>query len=230
MRTEMNIQRMSLFLGVTVIVLVGLAACQSEGEALKHFTKAPINGMVYDFDNRPCPNVTVRLNDKFVIRTDINGRFTFLGMPPGLYNLQLDKQGYESLKLDFDFHSRSQVLYAKMISLQSLIRTVEQATAEKKWGEAESLLTRAVAIDPDDPTVLYLKATLALYRGKVEDAAEILKGILERGHSDTTILLSLADIYQYRLNDPAQAGKYLAAYLFIKENPEIRRRYEQLLQ
>lgn len=226
----MNIQRMSRFLGMAVIVMVGLAGCQSEGEALKHFAKAPINGMVYDFDNKPCPNVTVRLNDKFVIRSDINGRFTFLGMPPGPYTLQLDKQGYESLKLEIDFHSRSQVLYAKMISLRSLIRRVERATAEKKWSEAESLLTRAVAIDPDDPTVLYLKATLALYRGKVEEAAGILKGILERGHSNATILLSLADIYQYRLNDPAQAREYLAAYLFIKENPEIRRRYEKLVR
>ena len=226
----MNIQRISLFLGTALFVLIGLAACQSEGEALKHFAKAPINGMVYDFDNRPCSNVTVRLNDKFVIRTDINGRFTFLGMPPGTYALQLDKQGFESLKLDFDFHSRSQVLYAKMISLQSLIHRVEQATAEKKWSEAESQLTRAVAIDPDDLAVLYLKATLALYRGNVEEAARILKGILGRGHSNTTIFLSLADIYQYRLNDPNQAREYLAAYLFIEENPEIRRRYEKLAQ
>jgi len=226
----MKIQRMSLFFGTAIIVLVGLAACQSEGEALKHFAKAPINGMVYDFDNRPCPNVTVRLNDKFVIRTDINGRFTFLGMPPGTYALQLDKQGYESLKLDFDFHSRSQVLYVKMISLKTLIHRVGQATAEKKWSEAESTLTRAEFIDPDDPTVLYLKATLALYRGKVEDAAEILKGIIELGHSNATIFLSLADIYQYRMNDPNQAREYLAAYLFIEENPDIRRRYEKLVQ
>ncbi len=226
----MKIQQMALFLGAALFVLVGLAACQSEGAAFKHFAKAPINGIVYDFDNKPCPNVTVRLNDKFVIRTDINGRFTFLGMPPGTYTLQLDKQGYESLKLDFDFYSRSRVLYAKMISLKSLMRRVEQATAGKKWSEAELLLARAVTIDPDDPTVLYLEAILSLYRGKVEEAVGILKGILEQGYSNSTILLSLADIYQYRLNDPDQAREYLAACLYIKENPEIRTRYEKLVQ
>ena len=45
----MKIQQMALFLGAALFVLVGLAACQSEGAAFKHFAKAPINGIVYDF-------------------------------------------------------------------------------------------------------------------------------------------------------------------------------------
>ncbi len=217
-----------LLLVAALCVLSGLLACQSEGDDLKHFATAPINGIVYDFENRPCPNVTVKLNDKFVIRTDINGRFTFLRMPPGAYSLTFEKQGYESLAIEFDFRSRAQVLYAKIISLKALVLRAEEALAEKKWSETESLLVRAKAIDSENPTVQYLEATLALFQGRVEEATQLLKTMLEQGHSNTTILLSLADIYQYRLDDPNQARQYLAAYLSIEENPEIRKRYEKL--
>jgi len=226
----MKIRYAFVLVAMALFFAVFLIACQSEGEALKHFEKAPINGMVYDYENSPCSNVIVKLNGKHVIRTDINGRFTFLGMPPGTYGLWFEKQGYESLELAFDFHSRSQVLYVKMMSLKILIQRIEKATTDKHWKEAESLLLRAMIIDRENPTVHYLKATLALYRGEAEEAARILRGIIESGYSDTTILVSLADIYQYRLNDPERAKEYLAAYLYIQEDPEIRKRYEQLGQ
>ncbi len=206
-----------------------LLTCQTQGPlALKKFEQAPLNGMVYDYDSRPVSNVTVVLDEKWKIETDINGRFCFPLVEPGDYTLELEKEGYEPLELTFHFHSRTQVFYIKIISLDQLSRRIETAVSNRKWKESDTLIERALKIEPDNPIVHYLKAFLELKKGNFESAAETLLAILDSGHNDLVILLSLADLYEYKLENPVAAKQWLYRCLQVEEDPEIRKRYERL--
>ena len=214
---------------LAVGVLLLLLACQTqEPLALKQFEQAPLNGMVYDYDNRPCARVTVVLDQKWKVETDINGRFYFPPIEAGDYTLMFEKKDYEPVELSFHFHSRMQVFYVKMISIDQLGRKIENAISYKRWKEADALIKRALKIVPDDPVTQYLKASLELKRGNFESAAETILAILDTGHNDLVLLLSLADLYQHKLGNPAAARQWLHRYLQAKEDPEIRKRYEGL--
>ena len=204
-----------------------LAECQS-GPELQRFDQAPLNGMVYDYRSRPVTQAVVSLDEERTIQTDINGRFVFPGTPPGDHMLGFEKEGYEYVAVAFSFQSKTQVLYVKMISLATLLDQAETAVSEKRWADARFLLDRAAAIDGDNPAVRYIEALLALYRGEAERAAAILEEILEDGGVDAVVLLSLADLYQYTLDRPAEAMEYLARYLRLREDEEARDRYERL--
>ncbi len=93
----------------------------------KKIEQAPLNGMVYDYDNRPVSDVAVVLDEKWKIETDINGRFSFPLVEPGDYTLELEKEGYEPLERTFHFHSRTQVFYIKIVPLDQLSRRIETA-------------------------------------------------------------------------------------------------------
>ena len=218
-----------IFLLPLLFLQLLLSGCRSEGPTvLRRFETAPLNGMVYDYENQPCSDMTVTLDNTWEIQTDINGRFIFPTVSSGPHRVKLAKKGFESLDVPFTFQSRTQVLYIKVVSLQTLIRWIEGAVREKNWEEAEALFERAGRIDQDRPTVRYLRAIVALNRGETEAAIVVLKAILENGFDDPVILLSIADIYQYRLGDPESARAYLDRYLKLKEDPAVRRRLDEL--
>ena len=70
-----------------------------------------------------------------------------------------------------------------------------------------------------------------MYLLKLDDttqAISLLQRILVRGQRAPAVLLSLADIYQYRLKDPQQAILFLKEYLRAEDDPDIRARLTEL--
>ena len=205
------------------------SGCQSgDGVRIDRFDQAPLNGMVYDYRSGPVTQAKVTLDGERSIRTDINGRFVFPATGPGDHTVRLEKDGYETVTVEFPFHSKTQVLYVKMISLGTLLDRAEEAVGRKRWAEARALLDRAETVERDNPAVRYVVALLALYRDRPEEAAAILREILDSGYEDAVVLLSLADLHQYRLDQPERARRYLARYLNLREDEEVRERYERL--
>jgi tetratricopeptide (TPR) repeat protein len=203
------------------------SGCQGNPNA-RAFDSAVFNGMVYDYRSVPCAGVTVTLDEQWVIRTDVNGRFIFADVEAGEHRLSLQKPGYETVDIVFVFESMSQVFYIKMVSQRTLLEWTEQAISSKEWRKAGQLIERALAIDDTEPAVHYLRAILAIHRDEPKAALEILEELLGKGYVELSILLSIADIYQYQLGEPRSARKYLARYLEIKEDPQVRERYEGL--
>ena len=75
---------------------------------------------------------------------------------------------------------------------------------------------------------MYLRAVYFLKRENTEEAIGLLEKIRAQGQKAPAILLSLADIYQYRLQDLPRAISYLRQFLDAEDNPEVRARLTEL--
>ena len=192
------------------------------------FSAAPVLGMVYDRENKPCGGAAIFIDGVESASTDINGRFVVASLSRGKHTVLAKKHGYEELIFTFEFLNRSQVLYIRVFSLAQLLSEAERAIAERSWEEAERFIERAERIEKDDPVGLYLKAVLFRERGRFDDAVSALGRIIDLGFKEPYVYLALADIFQYDLNDMQKAAEALEKYLDMKEDSDIRDRLEDL--
>ena len=217
------------FFALPLVLLLASASCVSQREQkLREFQKAPLFGMIYDHDQKPCPAAAVRVDGGERAQTDINGRFTIVDLARGEHRIEVRKQGYEDLEVGVQFLNRDQILYLRVISLRQLLEQAEAALEKKKLAETASLLARAEKIDAGDPVGVYLQALYLLETGAVAEASELLEGLAKAGYREAILYLSLADIYQYRLRDLARAAASLRAYLELQNDPDVRKRLEAL--
>jgi tetratricopeptide (TPR) repeat protein len=161
-------------------------------------------------------------------RTDINGRFVIDALRRGEHLIAARKEGYEPLEVPLSFEDRTQVLYLRVTSFGQLLREAEEALDRNRYQEADGLLRRAEALDSEDPVGMYLRAVYFLKREDSMAAITLLEKLLAQGQKAPAILLSLADIYQYRLEDIPQAIRYLQRCLDAEDSQEIRARLNEL--
>jgi predicted Zn-dependent protease len=128
----------------------------------------------------------------------------------------------------FQFLSRTDVLYLRMVSLAQLLSEAERSLEARRWAAAESSLARAEKLDPGDPVMLYLKAVRSYKLQKYAEAAAQLEAILSKGFKDPSVFAFLADLYERHLGDPARARSFLAAYLAVKWDADMERRWKAL--
>jgi tetratricopeptide (TPR) repeat protein len=210
-------------------LIPSLSSCLSCREKrLREFRSATLVGMVYDQDQKPCAGAWITVDGGQGPQTDINGRFVIDALERGDHRIGVGKEGFESLETQVSFVDRTQVLYLRVISFNQLLRQAEEALDRRKLQEADGLLRRAEALNSEDPVGLYLRAVYFLRLEDTEQAIGLLQKILARGQRLPAILLTLADIYQYRLKDAAQAADYLRQYLRAEDDPDIRARLAEL--
>jgi tetratricopeptide (TPR) repeat protein len=219
-----------LMSGVVALTLVLFASsCVSWREKrLREFASSPLVGMVYDLDQKPCAGALITVDGQEGPRTDINGRFVIDALRRGEHLIGVSKQGYEPLQAALSFQDRTQVLYLRVTSLGQLLREAEEALDRRRFQEADDLLRRAEALNAEDPVGMYLRAVYFLKRENTEEAIGLLEKIRAQGQKAPAILLSLADIYQYRLQDLPRAVFYLRQFLDAEDNPEVRARLAEL--
>jgi len=206
-----------------------LAGCVSRAAVdIQRFDKAPLLGMVYDERNEPCAGARIHVDGKPGPSTDLSGRFVVADLRRGAHTIAVAKAGYERLEVEVDFFDKSQVLYLKVVSLGELLARLEEALAERRLADAGALVARAEAVSPAHTDVRYLKAVSLLKAGEAREAAALLEQLLADGERAPALYLTLADIYQYALNDREKAETTLAGYLRLQEDSEARTRYESL--
>jgi tetratricopeptide (TPR) repeat protein len=219
--------RLPVLLALTLVL--SLSSCISYRERrLREFDSAPLVGMVYDQDQKPCAAAQLTVDGRDGPRTDVNGRFLIDALRRGDHRVRVSKEGFEPLEVPVSFTDRTQVLYLRVVSFNQLLRQAEEALDRGRLQQADGLLRRAEALKAEDPVGLYLRAVYHLKLEEVDQALGLLQRILARGQRLPAVLLSLADIYQYRLEDPAQAASCLREYLRTEEDPDIRARLARL--
>ena len=213
---------------LAVIALL-LSSCKtvSNEDPLK-FETAPLFGMIYDLDNKPCAGISLTLDGSSKSTSDIDGRFVLTALKPGSHTLAASGPEYETVELTFDFRNQIQVLYLKMVSFDQRLAQAQEALDQKKWPDARSLLERASAIHQANPVLVYLRAILDYQQGDAASAASRLESLTAGGTTIPYVYLFLADLYQYSLNKPQAAEKALAEYLKQTDDPDVRKRLDAL--
>lgn len=184
--------------------------------------------MLYDGDNQAVPGCQVLLDGVESATTDINGRFMIDYVAYGKHDISFRKSGFENCNLSIEFLSKSQILYARIVSQDGLFLAVRKAIAERKWEEASALLARADSIAVKEPISSFLKATIAYRKGEFESAASLLERLIDIDYREAYVYAFLADIYQYHLDKPQSAIAALKKLLSIREDSEARTRLGKL--
>ena len=151
------------------------------------FKTVDINGMIYDFSNRPIPFFDISLGNKYKSRTDINGRFVLPAVPAGEYAIIGNKKGYETYIDEINVNDSRQIIYIRVPSQKQLLEMADEALAENDFANAEEILGRAFQIDQNSiETLLYFAAVK--YRQKdYEKAVSFLEHAQSLGSKDVFI-------------------------------------------
>jgi len=203
-------------------IISSCAGIQKRNEA------GSIYGMVYDHENKPVQNVEISIGGKAVSASNINGRFTIKGLGFGTYEISFTKEGYETFSTVFEYSDATQLVYVKMISGSQLLAEAEKEMNERRWSTAEALIKRAEAVKPGDAPTMFLKAALKYRTGSAEEAKAILESLIAQEYNEPSIYLFLADIFQFKLEDKANAISNLKAFLQLRYDPEVEKRLKEL--
>ena len=151
------------------------------------FKVMDLNGMVYDFSNRPVAHCDISLAWWFKSSTDINGRFTIPKLPYGIYTLTAHKKGFEVYTEEIIIKNSEQIVYFRIPSQNQLLDLVDEALTANDLAAAEELVERAYKIDSNSIETLYYYATIKFKQNDYQEAITFLEAAKDLGSKDTYI-------------------------------------------
>ena len=166
------------------------------------FNVVDVNGMVYDFSNRPVPHCEISLGGKYKSGTDINGRFSLLKVPVGIYTLTGYKKAFENYSGEVIIKDKGQIIYVRIPSQSQLLALADDALTANDFAVAEKLVERAYQIDQNNIETLFYYAAVKFRRGEYDRAVSLLENARELGSRDVyvdkflTVLREAQDAYQ----------------------------------
>jgi len=164
-----------------LILAVTIMSCKSVSAPKRAINDSGMMyAMVYDYDNMPVSGASVFINGKLYIETDLQGRFILEFPKKGEYAIIVAKPGYETLEDSFAYDPMN-VLYLKMVNSTQLLSQAEEALDQYTYNDAETLIGRALALEPSRPDLLYFQSIVYFYQGRKAQAKDILENLLERG-------------------------------------------------
>lgn len=217
----------NFFMTVLFVATLIITACASS--PIKKEQMPPLNGMIYDRDNRPVSDTMIQLDGKFMASSDIYGHFTLSSLKSNEpHALLITKKGYEKSEMDFVFSDPTQVVYVQMYSAPQLIAEAENAIQAQDWFGAESFILRAETAGGDAASIGYLRAVIAFKKEQYDTAVKILTKLQTESQTQPYISLFLADIFQYKLDDNASAKMHLRKFLESRYDPDVELRLKNL--
>jgi tetratricopeptide (TPR) repeat protein len=160
-----------------------------------------VNGMIYDFSNRPIQDYTVNLNEKYVATTDINGRFTINKVKMGQYSIKGVKVGFETYKSKITIDARNQIVYIRVPSQTQLLELADEALTKNRLDDAEAYVKRAYDAGILTTEVLFYYATVKFRQNDYDEAIEYLEKAKQIGSKDAYVDKFLGDLIRIKENE-----------------------------
>lgn len=140
-----------------------------------NFTVIDVNGMVYDFSNRPVAYCEISLGGKYKSSTDINGRFSLPKVPAGNYTLTGYKKAFEIYSGEVTVRDAGQIVYIRMPSQNQLLDLADEALAANNLTAAKEMVERAYQIDRNSTETLFYYATVKFRQREYDRAIDLLE-------------------------------------------------------
>lgn len=215
---------------VILATLLILTSCQSSQFLRYRGSKYyPVIAKVFNGQLKACEGVEVTLIDEDgktqVAYTDVTGKALFSKVKLGSYIVEMKKEDYEFVRFTFELQRPDQSLYGRLYSFDTLINECQTLMDEHKWDEALTYIDRAEQIGSDDDITTFLKAVIFWKTNKILEASIILEQLYEHDVlMPEPMLLFLADIYQYDLENFDLAKEKLEILYNQNSNEDIRQR------
>ena len=146
-----------------------------------------VNGMVYDFTNRPVANCEISLGKRYKSSTDINGRFSISGVPYGSYTITGHKKFLEHYSDEVTIKDKGQIIYIRMPSQNQLLGMADEALSANNMVMAQEMLERAYSIDQNNIEMLFYYAALKFRQREYGPAMRLLESARNLGSKDIYI-------------------------------------------
>ena len=169
---------------VAIVIALAFPSCRS---AEFNSRLIDVNGMVYDYSNRPVPYCEVTIGKRYKSSTDINGRFTVPRVPAGVYPLKGNKKGFEGYVDEVIIKDRGQIIYFRIPSLNQLLNLVDEALTANNLNAAEEYAERAYNIDNNNIEMLFYYATVKFKQNDFHGARIFLEMAGKLGSRDLYI-------------------------------------------
>jgi thioredoxin-like negative regulator of GroEL len=163
-----------------------------------------VNGMIYDFSNRPVSYCAVSLSVLFKSTTDINGRFTLPKVPAGVYKITGEKKGFETYTEELAVRQRGQIVYIRIPSQSQLLEMADDALTNNDVTAAEQLLHRAYQIDQNNIEMLFYYAAVKFRQREYDAAIQYLETAKNLGSKDLYIDKFLAVLKELQNDLPTR--------------------------
>ena len=172
-----------------LLYMVFLAACLSVSckTAELGFKVMDINGMIYDFSNRPVPFYEISIGGRHKSTTDINGRFTLSKVPAGIYTITGYKKGFETCSEEVIIKDQGQIIYIRIPSQNQLLDMVDETLTANNYDLAGELAERAYQIDKNNIEMLFYYATIKFRQHEYDRAITFLETAKKFGSRDLYI-------------------------------------------
>lgn len=166
-----------------IFCMTALSSCKTAEFGYRHID---VNGMVYDFSNRPVAGYRVTLGKKETV-SDVTGRFSFLNIPVGQYVIAGSKTGYETYDGIIDAFERGQVVYLRIPSERQLLDLADASLSGNNIDAASSFVSRAAHTGFVSEACRFYQAIVFFRKGIPESACVTLDSLIAGGCSDAYV-------------------------------------------
>lgn len=153
--------------------------------SLGQYREYYIYGKIVDSENEPLEKVELDFRDtlssrRYKIETDEKGEYKLVGIPHGIYDVTISKQGYRTQNLEWDFSATQQRM--QKIEMQTIVMVSEEVIQQ---------IQRAKQAQEE-----FKAATDKISRGDFDGAIEILKKMIAENPGDANAHYLLGISYQ----------------------------------
>jgi tetratricopeptide (TPR) repeat protein len=187
-----------LLSGILFMIFYLVFAAPGFGQYREYY----VYGKVVDTDNQPLAGVEVRLQDtntsrSYKVSTNKKGDFKLIGLPHGIYQATISKEGYKTVTAEWNFASpqdriqKVEIETIVMVSEEKIQRVerakqaqadFNEATAKVQQGDFEGaiiILKKMIEDTPEDANAYYLLGISYLKKGMLPEAAEAFTRTME---------------------------------------------------
>jgi len=188
-----------------------------------------VEGIVIDREGSPLKNVNIIFTDKdrgtkFTLKSNKQGKFMKVGIPPALYVITVQMEGYflleSEFKVDIGRNSGLKLVMEKIppkVEQDHNLTEGVQLFQQGKYEEAIALFQKVIEKDPDNVDAHYSLALSLLRSGKQDEAIALLEKVKEMKPDMMETYLALGECY-FNKGENDKAVSYFEKALEIEPN------------
>lgn len=224
MSIRKSLLKISCMLAFFVFLFIGPYLIQAQNTVVK--------GVVTDQEENPLQNAKITLLDpsrglEFTLKSDKNGKFIKVGIPPSVYQITVEKEGYHTLKSQTRIRiGREEQMNIKLEKIPPSIDEDENMAVGKGFfekGEYEQAIAsfkKVIEKFPNNLSAYYNLGLSYLRNGNTDKAIDVLKKSREMDPEVVEVYFALGESYFIKGDNDKAKEIFSKAIELQPDNPQ----------